>query len=85
MPLGKFVSVTYPRRTGGERLDKNRMRMRALLFKMVDFVELFKMLQTAGSYGFKTLVDACDIVYRILPTLKSQQHITYSPLRSFDD
>ena len=61
------------------------MRMRALLFKMADFVELFKMLQTAGSYGFKTLVDACDIVYRILPTLKSQQHITYSPLRSFDD
>ena len=38
------------------------------------------MLQTAGSYGFKTLVDACDIVYRILPTLKSQQHIMYSPL-----
>ena len=56
------------------------MRMRALLFKMADFVELFKMLQTAGSYGFKTLVDACDIVYRILPTLKSQQHIMYSPL-----
>ena len=39
-----------------------------------------KMLQTADSCGFKTLVDACDIVYRILPTLKSQQYIIYSPL-----
>ena len=29
-PVGQFVSVTYPRRTGRKRLDKNRMRMRAL-------------------------------------------------------
>ena len=49
-------------------------------FKMADFFELFKMLQTAGSYGFKTLVDTCDIVYRILSTLQNQQHIMYSPL-----
>ena len=27
-------SVTYPRRTGGKRLDKNRMHMRALLFEI---------------------------------------------------
>ena len=47
---------------------------------MADFFELFKMLQTAGSYGFKTLVDTCDIVYRILSTLQNQQHIMYSPL-----
>ena len=32
--LGQFTSVTYPRRTGGKRLDKNRMRMSSLLFEI---------------------------------------------------
>ena len=31
--LRQFVSVTYPRRTGGNRLDKNRIRMRTLRFE----------------------------------------------------
>ena len=31
---GQSISVTYPRRTGGKRLDKNRMHMRALLFEI---------------------------------------------------
>ena len=31
--LRQFVSVTYPRRTGGKRLDKNRIRMRTLRFE----------------------------------------------------
>ena len=31
--LRQFNSVTYPRRTGGKRLDKNRIRMRTLLFE----------------------------------------------------
>ena len=38
VPLGQFTSVTYPRRTGRKRLDKNRMRVRALLFEIQDFV-----------------------------------------------
>ena len=32
--LGQFTSVTYLGRTGGKRLDKNRMHMRALLFEI---------------------------------------------------
>ena len=31
--LRQFISVTYPRRLGGKRLDKNRIRMRTLLFE----------------------------------------------------
>ena len=31
--------MTYVRRTGGKRLDKNRMRMRALLFEIQDNVD----------------------------------------------
>ena len=34
VPIGQFISVTYRRRTGRKRLDKNRMRMRALLFEI---------------------------------------------------
>ena len=38
VPLGQFTSVTYPRRTGGKRLDKNRMPIRA--FEIQDVVHV---------------------------------------------
>ena len=40
VPLGQFTSVTYPRRTGGKRLGKNRMSVRALLFEIQDVVHV---------------------------------------------
>ena len=49
-------------------------------FKMADFLELLKMLKTAGNYGFKTLADTCEIVDRLLPTLKSPQNLIHSPV-----
>ena len=90
VPVRRFPSPSQSIRLGdvseangwGTPRQKQNAHVCVAFFKMADFVELFKMLQTAGSYGFKTLVNACDIVYRILPTLKSQQHIIYSP---FDD
>ena len=59
--------------------------MRAMMFfffffKMADFLELLKMLKTAGNYGFKTLADTCEIVDRLLPTLKSPQNLIHSPV-----
>ena len=38
VPLGQFTSVTYP--TVGKRLNKNRMRMRALLYEIQDVVDV---------------------------------------------
>ena len=56
-----------------------------LFFKMADYTGLYKMLQTAANYGFKTLVDACLIVDRLLPSLQTPPYsdgaLTYKQLR----
>ena len=51
--------------------------------KMSEFLELFKILQTAGNYGFKTLVDIFEKVDRLLPTLKSHPNAIHSPVKIF--
>ena len=50
---------------------------------MSEFLELFKILQTAGNYGFKTLVDIFEKVDRLLPTLKSHPNAIHSPVKIF--
>ena len=70
----------------GKRLDKNRVRIRkraACFLKMSELLELFKILQTAGNYGFKTLGDIFEKVDRLLPTLKSHPNAIHSPLKIF--
>ena len=56
-----------------------------LLFflKMSEFLELFKILQAAGNYGFKTLVDIFEKVDRLLPILKSHPNVIHSPVKIF--
>ena len=54
--------------------------MFVLIFKMADFAALYKMLQTAENYGFKTLVDACVIVDRLLPSLQTPENVMHRPL-----
>ena len=88
VPLGQFFSVTYPRRTGGKRLDKNRMRMRALPFeiwkKLKDDVNVVSSKQ-AGSRRFWLLTTLVD-VYRIdfcRPALKSHQNVIHSPMKLY--
>ena len=49
-------------------------------FKMVNFLELYKMLQTVASYGFKTLVDACVIVGQLLLHMQVVGNLSHSPL-----
>ena len=44
VPLGQFTSVTYPRRTGGKRLHKNRTRMRVLLMLSIESYVFFLLL-----------------------------------------
>ena len=68
----RSISVTYPRRRRGKRLVKNTMPCVRSYLKMS---ELFKILQTAGNYGFKTLEDICEILDRFLPTLKSYPNV----------
>ena len=71
---------------GGKRLDKNSMRISKRLhcfLKMSEFLELFKISQTAGNYGFKTLVDIFEKVDRLLPTLKSHPNAIHSPVKIF--
>ena len=41
--LRQFISVTYPRRTDGKRLDKNRIRIRTLLFENSGFFFTFSL------------------------------------------
>ena len=43
-------------------------------FKMADFTGLYKMLQTAANYGFKTLMDSCVIVDRLLPSSQTPEN-----------
>ena len=47
---------------------------------MADIQALLRMLQTAGNYGFKTLVDACVIVERLLPPLQTPSSVVHRPL-----
>ena len=47
---------------------------------MADFTGLCKMLQTAADYGFKTLVDACVIVDRLLLSLQTPENVMHGPL-----
>ena len=70
VPLGQFTSVTYPRRTGGKRLDKNRMRMRALLFKIQDVVDVV---------NGRNNVDICGIDF-CRPVLKSHENVIFTVL-----
>ena len=51
-----------------------------LFFKMADFTGLSKILQTAANYCFKTLVDACVIVDRLLPSLQTPENVMHGPL-----
>ena len=44
---------------------------------MSEFLKLFKILQTAGYYGFKTLVNIFEKVDPLLPTLKSNSLAAY--------
>ena len=69
VPLGQFTSVTYPRRTGGKRLDKNRMPIRAFLFEIQDVVHVVN-----SWIFFLTLVDICGICF-CRPALKSHQNV----------
>ena len=48
--------------------------------KMADFTGLYKILQTAANYGFKTLVDACVIVDRLLPSLQTPENVMHGQL-----
>ena len=41
--LGQFTSVTYPKRTGGKRVDKNRMRTPPFLSEFQDVVNSRKL------------------------------------------
>lgn len=77
--LSQFMSVMYLRWTHGKRLDKNGMRMRALLFENVSRALFCK--HTAGNYGFKTLVNICKIVDWLLPTLKSHWNDIQNPVK----
>ena len=49
---------------------------------MADIEGLLQMLQmqTAANYGFKTLVDACIIVDRLLPSFKTPSDVIHQPL-----
>ena len=51
-----------------------------LFFKMADSTGLYEILQTAANYGFKTLVDACAIVDRLLPSLQTPENVMHAPL-----
>ena len=61
-------------------LEQPRQKQNAhaptLHFKMADIQMLLRMLQTAGNYGFKTLVDACVIIDRLLPPLQIPSTLT---------
>ena len=48
---------------------------------MADFTGLYKMLQAAANYGFKTIVDACVIVDRLLSSLQTPENVMHGPLR----
>ena len=41
---------------------------------------LYKMLQTVANYGLKTLVDACVIEDRLLPSLQTPENLMHGPL-----
>ena len=69
--LRQFTSVTYPRRTGGKRLDKNRMRMRALLFEIQDVVHVVNSWIFFNPCGYLR-----DLVLR--PALKSHQNVVHA-------
>ena len=47
---------------------------------MVDFTGLYRMLQTAANYGFKTLVAACVIVDQLLPSLQTPENVMHGSL-----
>ena len=48
---------------------------------MADSKGLYEMLQTAANYGFETLVDACVIVDRLLPSLQTPEDVMHGPLK----
>ena len=64
----------------GKPRQKQTAHAFVLFFKMADFRGLYKMLQTAANYGFKTLVDACVIVDRLLPSLETPENVMHGPL-----
>ena len=73
--------VTYPRRTGGKRLDKNRMRKRVLLFEIQRCTLMFS-VSNRRFWGFflTTLVDICGIHF-CRRALKSHQNVIHSPMK----
>ena len=62
------VSETNSRETPRQKQNAHACDICFVFFKMADFLELLKMLKTAGNYGFKTLADTWEIVDRLLPT-----------------
>ena len=76
VPLGQFTSVTYLRRTGGKRRDKNRMRMRTLLFEIQDVVD--SVVNGRKLWFFKNPCGYCAIDF-CRPAMKSHQNAVHSP------